>query len=100
VAVRAHNIALRDFSEQILAVLQDRLGKPEALRRGVAMVEVHLVRLEAPAAIGARHPAELSEELGRDRLAPPDTGDLALTIRRVPLDVRRPLAGSLAHAQI
>jgi hypothetical protein len=52
VAVRANNVALRDFAKQDIPALQRRLRQCEALQRRVAMVERHLYGMKAPAAVG------------------------------------------------
>jgi hypothetical protein len=62
------------------------------------MVEVHLVRSEGPAAIGARPGAQLSKQLHRPMLADTDALDLEVPVSGVVRPVRRSLAAS-THAE-
>lgn len=77
-----------------------------ALREGegflsrIAMVEVHLVAFQAPAAIRARNVPELSEELRRSGLATGHALDLALAVGGVLPHVRGALAGPRLHGPL
>jgi len=59
------------------------------------MVEVHLVRLEALAAILARHLAEFAEELERRGLTGPNSLDLFFAVSRVITDIEGALISRL-----
>src|SRR5262245_14466053 len=87
--VGTHHVALRCLVEQ------DRrrskrcasFGQPEPLDRSVAMVEVHLIRLEAQAAILARSRSELAQQLDRTPLANADSRNLEQAVPAVVGDV-------------
>ena len=100
VTVRADDIAFRDLFEQALSRREQRLGprNAEGLCRGVAMIEIHLVRLERPAAIHARHPAQLPQELERRALPPQHAIDLSFAITTVVIDVVGTLTRPYMHA--
>jgi len=97
--VRADHVTFCCLREQLSATLEGGSAgaEVERFRAWVAMVEVHLVAFEPPAAIRARNVPELSEELCRGCLAPGDALDLTLAIGRVVPDVRGALGGSWSH---
>ena len=98
-AVDAHDIAFRDLSEQLVATLQQRAarGHHERLLPLIAVIELHLNRQEAVAAIRTRNVAKFAEKRGRCRLATRDASYLAVPVRGVIALVRRVLAPPLAH---
>ena len=63
------------------------------------MVEIHLVGLELPAAIGAWDAPQVAQELDHARLPDSNALQLQVTVPPVVLDVVRPLARSRAHAR-
>ena len=100
-AICADNVALGRLRADLRAALQ---GGPagaqiEALRGRVAVVEVHLMTGETTSAIGTWDLAERPQERGGGRLAMRDALKLALAIRRVVRDVRRPLLPLAGHAR-
>jgi hypothetical protein len=66
-AICTHHIALGGLEKDLLAALEGcaTAAECEALLGRVAMVEVHLMARETPAAVDARHVTKLAEELGR-----------------------------------
>jgi CBS domain containing-hemolysin-like protein len=60
----------------------------------MAVVEIHLVRLESQSAIGARDAPKVTQQLDHPGLANPNALQLEITISSVILDV----VGSLARA--
>lgn len=102
VAVGAHDVALSDLRQQPLARHQHGAGTGhlKGLLRGIAMVEVHLVRLEAAATVRARDATQLTQELEGRGLARTDALDLLRAVPCVVGDVERPLATSCCHAAI
>jgi hypothetical protein len=71
----------------------------EGLRRGIAVVEVHLVRLELTAAIGARNAPEIAQQLDHARLADSNPLELQIPIPTVILDVVRSLVALGSHGK-
>jgi len=63
VAVRAHDIALGDFRKEAFSFRQQcrRAAYPERPRGRIAMIEVHLMRIEPDTAIGTRTARERCE---------------------------------------
>ena len=64
------------------------------------MIEVHLVRLELPAAVDAWDAAEIPQELDHAGLPDSDALQFEVPIPSVVLDVVWPLAWSNAHDQL
>jgi hypothetical protein len=93
VAVRAHDIALRDFREQALAIHQLRPAghQVEGLCRRIPMIKVHLDGLKLPSAVGARNCAKRAKELRGRSLTATNALDFLLPIRGVVADVGRAL---------
>jgi hypothetical protein len=62
VAVGAHHITLSNLDGYVRPSLQHRsaLGQPKRLQRGVAMIEVHLVRRKHSATVNAWDIADLT----------------------------------------
>ena len=61
------------------------------------MIEVHLMRLEPLAAIGARDAAKITQQLDHPGLSDSDPLDFEVTIPPVVLDVVRSLARTNSH---
>lgn len=61
------------------------------------MIEVHLMRLESPGAIGARNATQVPQEIDHARLPNPHPLQLELSISAVILDVVGSLAGAGYH---
>jgi len=61
------------------------------------MIEVHLVRLEPPAAVRARDPPKVPEKLNHPGLSDSDPLQFEVPIPPVVLDVVRSLAWSKSH---
>ncbi len=85
VAVGTDNIAFRCFRSQFL--VRHQHGAPgheiEQLRLRVAMIEVHLVRLESLPAIGTRHLTPLAEHLSCPGLPNANAKQLGLSVAPV-----------------
>jgi hypothetical protein len=62
------------------------------------VIEVHLLRLEPPAAVGARDTAEVTQQLEGRALSCDDPIDLAPSISLVVLDVVWPLIACSWHS--
>jgi hypothetical protein len=90
VAIGADDVAFRGLSQQLLEILEcsPPRTQDEGLRRGVAMVKVHLVRLESAATISARHVPQRSQERCRGVLPTADASDFLVPIGDVVADVR------------
>lgn len=100
--VRTDDIALCRLGKDLLSILErgSAGAEGERLRRLVAMVEVHLVRGEAPAAVMAWDVSELPQECGRRILAAPDAFELALAVGRVVRSVSGTLIALRPHGSI
>jgi hypothetical protein len=75
-------------------------GQTEPLGCRVAMIEVHLVRLEKPPAIGAGHLTQIPKECDRSCLASLDSSDLAIAMPTVIRYVGRTLARAGPHRSV
>ncbi|MGH2446104.1 MAG: hypothetical protein ACRDGD_08710 [Candidatus Limnocylindria bacterium] len=89
VAVRAHDVAFGYLGEHLRGCHEGGPSRSdiERLRGRIAVIEVHLMGLERPAAIGARHPAKVAQELDHAVLSYPDTMKLQVAVTPVVLDV-------------
>lgn len=101
-AVRANDVALRDFFEQLRSILEPSASgtQIEALLAGVAVIEVHLMPGGPAATVGAGHFPKLPEELDRRELSATNPFDLKLAIRRVASDVVRPQITTFDHEPV
>lgn len=61
------------------------------------MIEVHLMRLESPAAILTRNTTQIAQQLELPRLPNSNSKVFALTIASVVVDVRRTLIANSGH---
>lgn len=98
-AIRADDVAFLDFDQQTVASHEHRARRRhvEPFLARVAMVEVHLMRFEAAAAVLAGHPPQLAKEFEGRALARHDPLDLFRAIPLVVLDVVGALTGSIRH---
>ena len=85
VAVRADNIALGGFGEDLFAAPKGRSARaePELLAGRITMVEIHLVTCKSAAAIGTGDFAELSQEGSGGGLTATHAFDFLVAIRGV-----------------
>ncbi len=91
--VRADDIAFRGLIEERRRWTErgPALGESKQLGRSIAMVEVHLVRSESPAAVRAGSGSQLPKKLDGTVLTSSNASDLLLAIPLVVGDVSRPL---------
>jgi hypothetical protein len=96
VAVRADDVAASQLGIQPLSGHQHRPtgGQPECLPAGVAMIEVHLMRGEEPAAIDAGPGPKVAQVCQRRGLSGSDADSLTLPVRRVVPSVAQSLVTS------
>jgi hypothetical protein len=101
VAIHTHDVAFGDFGKNPSSGHQHRAARHDVEFLGwrVSMIEVHLVRLELPTAVGTRDAPEVSQELDHAGLPNADSVQLDISISSVVLDVVRPLAWSNAHGR-
>jgi hypothetical protein len=99
VTVRADDIALRGFGQDLLAVLERRAARAEGegLFAGIAVIKVHLVRRKPPGTVVAWNVTELAQERGRRVLSTPDPLDFAFAIGRVVPNIVRALITLALH---
>ncbi|HUG30713.1 MAG TPA: hypothetical protein VMQ65_09420 [Candidatus Limnocylindria bacterium] len=102
VAVRAHDVALGYFGQELRSALQGSSARAqrELFSARVAMVEVHLMAGEAAATVEARDLSELAEEGRRGCLPIRDPLDFAFPVRGVVGDVCPSLVAALGHGQL
>lgn len=91
VAVRAHDVALRDLGEELPARTKQRVRtrQTERLCLRIAMIEIHDVGREDAAAIHTRDLSELAQPRERRLLTSNDARDLRVAIARVVGEVVR-----------
>jgi hypothetical protein len=99
-AVRADDIAFRDFGEEHAAILERSVAgiDGECLQTRLTMVEIHLRRMEDAAAVSTWDGLQLPQILGRRALTTRNPLDLALAVRGVIGNVERPLVAG-RHAE-
>jgi hypothetical protein len=79
-AIRANNIAVRDFRHEPFARNRtSTLKNPKLLARITLVIEIHHIRREVAAAVSTWHAAQPAEELDRFSLTRADTLKFLLT---------------------
>src|ERR1700674_5773710 len=98
-AVRAHDIAFANLREQPRSRQRHRaaLGQAEQLVCRIPVVEVHLMRLEDFATVGARALPEIPQQRNGHSLASSHSRNLALAIPPVVASVGCMLARAMPH---
>jgi hypothetical protein len=93
VAIHTNHVALRDFSQELLAALQrgPAGAQREALLTWIPVIEVHLMGHEPTTAVGTRDIPQLAEKRRRRFLTSADALDFLFAICRVVANVVRPL---------
>jgi hypothetical protein len=101
-AVRTDDVALGNLGKDLRRRRQRRPAGHhiERLGRGIPMIEVHLVWLEAFSTVGARDSTEVAEQLDHAGLADANPLQLGLPVSAVILDVVGSLARASCHSRI
>lgn len=96
------DIALRDLvlDQSLRSEHRAARRQSKCLDRPVAVIEVHLMRLEHPAAVGARSFAQSPQLVDPRSLPIPYARPFALAVRRVVGDIGCPLARSSGHGPV
>jgi hypothetical protein len=100
--VHADDVAFRHLGEQRFATLQcnPRGADGEGLGERLAVVEVHLMGLKAPAAVTTGDVSQLAQEVHRCLLAPSNPIDFLLPVGRVVGLVGGALVALLGHSSL
>jgi hypothetical protein len=98
----ADHVALLDFGEEAMpgASERSRARQAEGLRLGIAVVKVHLERLEDLAAIRARNATKFTEQFEIGVLSRPHSGNFRYSVPLVVGDVRLPLIPDSNHGSV
>lgn len=99
VAVRADDVALCGLRHEAFERHQacTTTHERELLSRWIAVVKIHLVRLESASAVGAWHPSPFAKHLGGAVLACAHTEDLLFAVAPVVVNVGWSLVAMPRH---